>query len=65
MTFKEPKKLDFTFKGQPVNARIYMDDGEAKVQISGFDFSEPLTISELDRLSGIFANLTMDAVAYE
>lgn len=65
MAFKEPKKLDFTFKGQPVKARIYMEDFEAKVQISGFDFSEPLTISELDDLSAIFANLTMDAAAYE
>lgn len=65
MTFKEPKKLDFTFKGQPVKARIYMQDFEAKVHLSGFDFSEPLTIADLDELSGIFANLTMDAVAYE
>lgn len=65
MKTQEAKKLDFTFKGQPVKARIYMAEGEAKVQLSGFDFSEPLTIAELDDLSGIFANLTMDAVAYE
>lgn len=65
MESKEPKKLDFIFKNQPVKARIYLEDGEAKVQISGLDLSESFSISELDELSAMFAELTMGAVAYE
>lgn len=67
MKTQEPKKLDFTFKGQPVKVRIYHDPDTAvgTAHITGLDLSEPMTSSRLNSLSEFFADLAMEAEAYD
>ena len=62
-----PHKLDFTFKGQPVKVRLYHDPdtGRGMAQITGLDLSEPMTIDRLTSFMEFFADISMEAEAYE
>lgn len=61
-----PQKLDFTFKGQPVKVRLYLTDtGRGMAQITGLDLSEPMTIDRLNSFMEFFADISMEAEAYE
>ena len=65
MSTKETKKLDFMFMGQPVKLRLYEENGQAMAQISGLDLSQPMTVSRLSNLMEFFADVSMEAEAYE
>ena len=59
----EAEKRVFDPLGEPVKARIYIEDGQALTQISGLGngFSNPLTLTELKRLAGMFDELSNQA----
>lgn len=61
----QPKTLSYTFRGQPLEVRMWSEDGRARVQLVGLDLSQPLTLPQLEGLGDLFTDLSMYAGDFE